>query len=148
METNKTRVDWTPQSTKHQSVAFGDVASVATHAFYVNVPEGSYISDVVVGTETAFAGNSATINVKAGDSGDDDKFMTTTTATTVGTYRFGASNSIPMKQAITTGTYKNQVKLSVVVGTGAPTAGTLYWWVEFRFNPNIVWEQASISNPS
>jgi len=148
MESNKTRVDWTPQSTKHQAIAFGDVGTVATHAFYVNVPEGAYISDVVVATETAFSGNSATINVKAGDSGDDDKFMTQTTATTVGTYRFGASNSIPMKSAITTGTYKNQVKLSVVVGTGAPTAGKLYWWVEYRYDPNSVWSQASLTDPS
>ena len=148
MESNKTRVDWTPQSTRHQEVAFSDINSVATHEFWVNVPEGAYISDVVVATSTAFSGASATVNVKAGDSGDDDKFMTQTTATTVGTYRFGASNSVPMGQAITTGAYKNQVKLSVVVGTGAPTAGKLYWWVEYRYDPNTVWSQASLTDPS
>lgn len=148
METNKTRVDWTPQSTKHQEIAFGDINSVATHAFYVNVPEGAYISDVVVATETAFTGASATVAVTAGDSGSANKFMTSTTATTVGTYRFGASNSVPMKQAVTTGAYKNQVKLSVTVGTGAPTAGKMYWWVEFRFDPNKVWDQSTISDPS
>lgn len=148
MESIKNRVDWTPQSTKHQLVTFSDLASVATHAFYVTIPENAFVSNVVVGTETAFAGNSATVNVKAGDSGDDDKFMTATTATTVGLYDFSTGNAIPMKQAITTGTYKNQVKLSVVIGTGAPTSGQLYWWAEFRFDPNIVWDQASLSDPA
>ena len=36
------------------------------------------------------------------------------------------------------------VTLSLVVTTGAATAGELIWWVEYMFPPNIVWDQASI----
>lgn len=36
------------------------------------------------------------------------------------------------------------VTLSLVVTTGAATAGALIWWVEYMFPPNIVWDQASI----
>ena len=28
------------------------------------------------------------------------------------------------------------------------TAGKLYWWVEYRYDPNSVWSQASLTDPS
>ena len=44
-----------------------------------------------------------------------------------------------------TGEYVVPVIATITVGTGIPTAGELYWWVNYRFDSNIVWTQASLS---
>ena len=44
-----------------------------------------------------------------------------------------------------TGEYVVPVIASIAVGTGIPTAGEFYWWVDYRFDSNIVWTQASLS---
>ncbi|HIM84085.1 MAG TPA: hypothetical protein EYM55_05615 [Candidatus Marinimicrobia bacterium] len=44
-----------------------------------------------------------------------------------------------------TGEYVVPVIASIAVGTGIPTAGEFYWWVDYRFDANIVWSQASLS---
>ena len=44
-----------------------------------------------------------------------------------------------------TGEYVVPVIATIVVGTGAPTAGEFYWWVDYRFDSNIVWTQAALA---
>ena len=43
------------------------------------------------------------------------------------------------------GEYVVPVIATIVVGTGAPTAGEFYWWVDYRFDSNIVWTQAALA---
>jgi hypothetical protein len=42
------------------------------------------------------------------------------------------------------GEYVVPVIATIVVATGAPTAGSMYWWVDYRFDANIVWTQAAL----
>ena len=43
------------------------------------------------------------------------------------------------------GEYVGPVIATIVVATGVPTAGSMYWWVNYRFDSNIVWTQAALS---
>jgi len=43
------------------------------------------------------------------------------------------------------GEYVVPVIATIVVGTGAPTSGSMYWWVDYRFDANIVWAQTTLS---
>ena len=42
------------------------------------------------------------------------------------------------------GEYVVPVIATIVVATGIPTSGSMYWWVDYRFDANVVWEQSSL----
>ena len=43
------------------------------------------------------------------------------------------------------GSKEYAVHLTMAVASGTSGAGKLFWWVEYVFPPNIVWEQASLA---
>jgi len=43
------------------------------------------------------------------------------------------------------GEYVVPVIATIVVATGVPTSGSMYWWVDYRFDANVVWEQSSLA---
>ena len=43
------------------------------------------------------------------------------------------------------GEYAVPVIATIVVATGVPTSGSMYWWVDYRFDANVVWEQSSLA---
>ena len=44
-----------------------------------------------------------------------------------------------------TGEYVVPVIATIVHATGLATAGELYWWVDYRFDSNVVWSQAALA---
>ena len=131
-----------PQTSKHVRIQGGtDVTAAGTYTFDIAVPEGAIIEKVTAVTKTQFdSATSAAMTV--GDSAAADTFLASVNLKTVTT----RSESAVGKQMTAVTPYTNTddgesnylVRVTVTT-VGATTAGDVYVWADFRFDPNVAY---------
>ena len=142
--------------------------------FKIIVPKGAIITATPIMVTTPFTGGtnySATTGIPANSFEDDGTSHNGGSATTNG--YLAAANATELSAArkfigaggglvaagfgtqfgnkatyvmTENGEREYSVHLHIIVsGAGASSGGSLMWWVEYMFDPNIVWEQESLA---
>ena len=172
MDSIKTRITRTPQITGYKTVLYSAQAAAGTNASasYHVLPLGAKVSNVYVLVQAVSdAGTQAYIHagypagVSQADSSsavsaDPDAFMAGNnswktadnyiTAINSATKGSGLMDAVPMSNSSTystSGEYVVPVTMQLVISGSTATAGPLVWWVEYMFDPNIVWAQADLA---
>ena len=153
MESIKVRASSVAQMTKHYSIGINgttgnDLALDANGDGSVNIPipEGAIVTAIHVGG--SLTNGSGTSQLQAGKTSDTDSFFVAAATTDLeGTADAGGAT--PTGKCYhcwgTVDAADNYLRIEVVSATAAPSAGTVYIWADYRFEPNIVWAQASLS---
>mgnify|MGYP003154567528 CR=1 FL=1 len=126
MDSIKTRIVNAPQMSGIQTLAFNrvDTNGTTVNDFAVStgtttsilIPENAYVVAGHIVCDTALGSHNVT-----------NCWVLPGTVTSE-TYSSSGEKVVP-------------VEVKVVVNTSAATAGKIYWWVEYAFLPNIVWDQ-------
>ncbi len=148
MESRKIRASSVGQMTKHVSIGINgstgnDLALDANGdgSIDIPVPTGAIVSSVhVSGTLTNGSGTS---KLQAGKTSDTDSLF----ASAAGPDLEGANGSVTHCWG-TVDSADNYLRIEVVSATAAPSAGTIYVWADYRFNADIAWAQADLTDPA
>jgi hypothetical protein len=175
MDSIKTKIVNASQSTKHDNVTYSDLDATGTYIRCLYIPMGARVDSVECRSSVRFAGNSTAITLKSGhpvgvsqsDTSSAQAAADFCTAWDVdalvpGTMVLNANSMegqmiLPAMTKNTaavansnvseysSGEYVVPVIATIAVATGAPTSGSMYWWVDYRFDSNIVWTQAALA---
>ena len=175
MDSIKTKIVNATQSTQHDNVTYSDLSATGTYIRCLYIPMGARVDSVEVRANTRFSGGSTVITLKTGHPvgvSQSDSSSAQAAADFVAAWGLDALvpgvmviNQSSMEGAMilpgmtkntaavansnvteySSGEYVVPVIATIVVGTGAPTAGSMYWWVNYRFDSNIVWTQAGLA---
>ena len=153
MESAKINASKVSQMTKHYSIGINgttgnDLAldSNGDGSLNILLPEGAIVTAVHVGG--SFTNGSGTSQLQAGKTSDTDSlFAAAATTDLEGTADAGGST--PGGKCYhcwgTVDAADNYLRIEVVSASAAPSAGTIYVWADYRFEPNIVWAQADLA---
>ena len=175
MDSIKTKIVNATQSTKHDNVTYSDLDATGTYIRALYIPMGARVDSVEVRSSVRFAGNSTAITLKSGHPvgvSQSDSSSAQAAADFVAAWDLDAlvpavmvinQNSMEGQMILpamtkstaavansnvseySSGEYVVPIIATIVVATGVPTAGSMYWWVNYRFDSNIVWTQAALS---
>ena len=169
MDSIKTRIVNAPQMSGIQTLAFNrvDTNGTTVNDFAVStgtttsilIPENAYVVAGHIVCDTALAGEGTTstieVGIPAGISQADGTSAVSASSAAIGAQldldglavSHNVTNCWVLPGTVTSETYSSSgekvvpVEVKVVVNTSAATAGKIYWWVEYAFLPNIVWDQ-------
>ena len=145
MDSIQTQLHNVPQTSRHTKVLFSDTISsgslVAAKTFDIELPTNAIIVSTNVYVTTAFnTGTSA--EIKFGDTATADKFLAATSIKTAAITASPAAKSMLNIAADTTGVESRYIVRATIDSVGTvPTAGALYWWVDYRFDANTVYDR-------
>lgn len=130
-----------PQTSKHVRIQGGtDVTAAGTYTFDIAVPQGAIVEKANMVVKTAF--DSATsAGVTIGDINTADAFLASTSAKAAARTESAAAKQMTAVTAYTATDdgESNYVVRTTVTTVGATTAGDMYVWVDFRFDPNVAY---------
>ena len=130
-----------PQTSKHVRVQSADVSAAGTYTFDIVVPEGAMVEKANVVVKTAFNhGGNATVQI--GDINTVDSFLASTSIKTAARTESAAAKQMTAVTAYTAtddGESNYVVRATVTTVGTAATAGDMYFWVDFRFDPNVAY---------
>ena len=128
-----------PQTSGHKQIAFGDVASAGTYTFDWRVPRGAIVDKVVVVRPTAF-NSSGACGLTVGDVNTANKFLASLdlkgSAARSETLIGKQMQPVSAYTGGSTGDNEYIVRATVTVASGTNSAGTMYIWFDYRFDPN------------
>ena len=175
MDSIKTKIVNASQSTKHDNVTYSDLDAVGTYIRVLYVPMGARLDTIHLKSATQFAGGSTAMTIKVGypvGVSQSDSSSAVAAADLIAAFDWDAEtpgsivvdkNLIDGKMVLppmtkntaavansnvseySSGEYVVPVIATITVGTGVPTSGSMYWWVDYRFDSNIVWTQAALA---
>ena len=133
-----------PQTSKHVRVQSADVSAAGTYTFDIVVPEGAMVEKANVVVKTAFNhGGNATVEVGTPHSGATvDTFLASTSIKSAARTESPAAKQMTAVTAYTAtddGEDNYVVRATVTTVGAAATAGDMYFWVDFRFAPNVAY---------
>jgi len=130
-----------PQTSKHVRVQAADVAAAGTYTFDIVVPEGAIVEKANVVVKTAFD-NGTSAAVQVGDINTVDSFLASTSIKSAARTESPAAKQMTAVTAYTAtddGEDNYVVRATVTTVGTAATAGDMYFWVDFRFAPNVAY---------
>ena len=130
-----------PQTSKHVRVQAADVAAAGTYTFDIVVPEGAIVEKANVVVKTAFD-NGTSAAVQIGDINTVDSFLASTSIKSAARTESPAAKQMTAVTAYTAtddGEDNYVVRATVTTVGTAATAGDMYFWVDFRFAPNVAY---------
>ena len=130
-----------PQTSKHVRVQAADVAAAGTYTFDIVVPEGAMVEKANVVVKTAFD-NGTSAAVQVGDINTVDSFLASTSIKSAARTESPAAKQMTAVTAYTAtddGEDNYVVRATVTTVGTAATAGDMYFWVDFRFAPNVAY---------
>jgi len=130
-----------PQTSKHVRVQAADVAAAGTYTFDIVVPEGAIVEKANVVVKTAFD-NGTSAAVQVGDINTVDSFLASTSIKSAARTESPAAKQMTAVTAYTAtddGEDNYVVRATVTTVGAAATAGDMYFWVDFRFAPNVAY---------
>jgi len=127
-----------PQTSSHKKYVFGDISAAGTYTYDWKVPVGMMVEKVNLVIGTAFD-NGGTSTLKVGDMTTADKFLAATNIKAA-----ARTESAVAKQMLTPAAYTGGasgdteyiVRATVVTAGSAATAGSMYVWFDYRFDPS------------
>lgn len=173
MDSIKTRIVNAPQMSGIQTLAFNrvdedgntinDFAVTTGLTRHVLIPEGAYVVAGHIVVDTALAGEGSTSTLELGIpagisqvdgtsavSADPDAITSAVDLDAAAAGSHTASNCWVLPGTSVSDTYSASgekvvpVEVKIVVNSSAATAGKAYWWVEYAFLPNKVWDQDTL----
>ena len=173
MDSIKTRIVNASQMSGIQRLAFdrvdeagatiNDFAVTTGTTSFILIPKGAYVTGghIVCGTALAGEGSTSTIEIgiPAGISQVDGTSAVAASSAAIGTQldldglaaSHNTTNCWIYPGTVTSSTYSPSgekvipVEIKVVVNTSAATAGEMFWWVDYAFLPNKVWDQSTLT---
>ena len=146
MESRKIRASSVGQLSKHVSIGINGTTTT-DHAldsnndatFDISVPTGAIVTKIEHRGSFTVA-SSGTNTMKAGSVSDasNDNIATGIDLETA------SSSTGCWGSADTSGDGLDKIRFTITGSSDAHTAGPVYVWVEYRFNPDIVWSQAAL----
>jgi len=130
-----------PQTSKHVRVQAADVAAAGTYTFDIVVPEGAMVEKANVVVKTAF-NNGTSAAVQVGDINTVNSFLASTDIKSAARTESPAAKQMTAVTAYTAtddGEDNYVVRATVTTVGTAATAGDMYFWVDFRFAPNVAY---------
>ena len=130
-----------PQTSKHVRVQAADVAAAGTYTFDIVVPEGAIVEKANVVVKTAFD-NGTSAAVQVGDINTVNSFLASTDIKSAARTESPAAKQMTAVTAYTAtddGEDNYVVRATVTTVGTAATAGDMYFWVDFRFAPNVAY---------
>ena len=130
-----------PQTSKHVRVQAADVAAAGTYTFDIVVPEGAIVEKANVVVKTAFD-NGTSAAVQVGDINTVNSFLASTDIKSAARTESPAAKQMTAVTAYTAtddGEDNYVVRATVTTVGAAATAGDMYFWVDFRFAPNVAY---------
>lgn len=130
-----------PQTSKHVRVQAADVAAAGTYTFDIVVPEGAIVEKANVVVKTAF-NNGTSAAVQVGDINTVNSFLASTDIKSAARTESPAAKQMTAVTAYTAtddGEDNYVVRATVTTVGAAATAGDMYFWVDFRFAPNVAY---------
>lgn len=130
-----------PQTSKHVRVQAADVAAAGTYTFDIVVPEGAIVEKANVVVKTVFD-NGTSAAVQIGDINTVDSFLASTSIKAAARTESPAAKQMTAVTAYTAtddGEDNYVVRATVTTVGTAATAGDMYFWVDFRFAPNVAY---------
>ena len=153
MESAKINASKVAQMTKHYQIGIAgssgnDLTLDANGDGSMNIllPEGAIVTAVHVGG--VFTNGSGTSRLQAGKTSDvDSLFAEAATTDLESTADVGGATETGRCFHCwgTVDASDNYLRIEVVSASAAPSAGTIYVWADYRFEPNIVWAQADLA---
>ena len=127
-----------PQTSSHKKYVFGDISAAGTYTYDWKVPVGTIVEKVNLVIGTAFD-NGGTSTIKVGDMGDDDKFLAATSIKSAARTESAVALQMKPVDVYTGGASGDSeyiVRATIVTAGSAATAGSMYVWFDYRFDPN------------
>ena len=127
-----------PQTSSHKKYVFGDISAAGTYTFDWKVPVGTIVEKVNLVIGTAFD-NGGTSTCKVGDMGDDDKFLAATNIKAAARTESAVAKQMQPVSVYTGGASGDNeyiVRATIVTAGSAATAGSMYIFFDYRFDPN------------
>ena len=129
-----------PQTSRHIRVQHTDTPSTGSYTFDIPMPKGAIVDQAVAVVKTAFStASSASLDI--GDLNTNNSFVAAGTLTTAARIVSPVAKSMTPVTAFT-GTDDGEPEYTVratVTTSAAPSAGDMYIWVNFRYDPNEVY---------
>ncbi|MBU97615.1 MAG: hypothetical protein CL429_00840 [Acidimicrobiaceae bacterium] len=126
-----------PQTSRHIRVQHTDAATTGTYTFDIPMPKGAIVDQAIAVVKTAFTNGS----IQVGDLNTANSIMASVSMTSAARLASAPAKSMTPVTAFT-GTDDGEAEYTVrvtVTTTGANSAGDMYVWVNFRYDPNEVY---------
>ena len=126
------------QTSGHKKYVFGDISAAGTYTYDWKVPVGTIVEKVNLVIGTAFDNGSAS-TCKVGDMGDDDKFLAATNIKAAARTESAVAKQMQSVDVYTGGASGDNeyiVRATITTSGSAATAGSMYIWFDYRFDPS------------
>lgn len=150
MQSRKVQASSVGQMTKHVTVGINGTTSTDfaldgnnDATFDISVPTGAIVTKIEHRGSFTVAGSGTSV-MKVGSVSDasNDNIATAIDLESA------SSSTGCFGTADTSGDGLDKIRFTITGTSDAHSAGPVYVWVEYRFNPDGVWDQAKLADPS